>query len=76
MAGDPATRAIVIAELSRRLRNDAAGSKADASVTAQGDCVLAVLTADCAPVALVSREGIVGAVHAGWCGGSPTRNGD
>ena len=45
-----------------------AGSKADASVTAQGDCVLAVLTADCAPVALVSREGIVGAVHAGWRG--------
>jgi serine/threonine-protein kinase len=32
MAGDPATRAIVIAELSRRLRKDAAGSKADTSL--------------------------------------------
>jgi hypothetical protein len=45
-----------------------AGSKADASVAAQEGCVLAVLTADCAPVALVSSEGIVGAVHAGWRG--------
>jgi len=45
-----------------------AGAKADASVAAQGGCVLAVLTADCAPVALVSPEGVVGAVHAGWRG--------
>jgi polyphenol oxidase len=45
-----------------------AGSKADASVAAERGCVLAVLTADCAPLALVSREGVVGAVHAGWRG--------
>ena len=45
-----------------------AGAKADASLTAAGGCVLAVLTADCAPVALVSREGVVAAVHAGWRG--------
>jgi YfiH family protein len=45
-----------------------AGTKADASVTAVAGCALAVLTADCAPVALVSREGVMGAVHAGWRG--------
>jgi purine-nucleoside/S-methyl-5'-thioadenosine phosphorylase / adenosine deaminase len=47
---------------------DGAGSKGDASVTATDGCVLAVLTADCAPVALVSSEGVVAAVHAGWRG--------
>jgi polyphenol oxidase len=46
----------------------AAGSKADAAMTADAGCVLAVLTADCAPVALVSTEGIVAVVHAGWRG--------
>jgi hypothetical protein len=45
-----------------------AGAKADASVSAATGCVLAVLTADCAPVALVSPEGVVAAVHAGWRG--------
>jgi len=45
-----------------------AGSKADATVTAEPGCVLAVLTADCAPVALVSPEGVAAAVHAGWRG--------
>src|SRR5437762_2599450 len=45
-----------------------AGSKADASVTAEASCVLAVLAADCAPLALISPEGVVGAVHAGWRG--------
>lgn len=47
---------------------DGAGSRADAAVTAQAGCPLAVLTADCAPVALASEEGVVGAVHAGWAG--------
>ena len=47
---------------------EGAGARADASVTDRPGCVLAVLTADCAPVALVSREGVVGAVHAGWRG--------
>jgi hypothetical protein len=45
-----------------------AGSTADASVTAEAGCVLTVLAGDCAPVALVSPEGVVGAVHAGWVG--------
>jgi YfiH family protein len=45
-----------------------AGERADAAVTAQPGCAVAVLTADCAPVALVSIEGIVAAVHAGWRG--------
>ena len=45
-----------------------AGTKADASVTAEPGCVLAVLAADCAPIALVSREGVVAVVHAGWRG--------
>ncbi len=47
---------------------DGAGTKADASLTRQTGCVLAVLTADCAPVALVSPAGVVAAVHAGWRG--------
>jgi hypothetical protein len=45
-----------------------AGTRADASVTAGAGCALAVLTADCAPVALLSPEGVVAAVHAGWRG--------
>ena len=45
-----------------------AGAKADAAVSAEARCVLAVLAADCAPVALLSREGVVGVVHAGWRG--------
>lgn len=45
-----------------------AGSKADASVSTTEGCVLAALTADCAPVALVSPEGVIAAVHAGWRG--------
>jgi hypothetical protein len=40
---------------------------ADASVSTEPDAVLAILTADCAPVALVG-PGVVGAVHAGWRG--------
>ena len=45
-----------------------AGTTADAAVTDQSGCALAVLTADCAPVALVGSEGSVGVVHAGWAG--------
>jgi YfiH family protein len=44
-----------------------AGSRADASVTAALDAVLAVQTADCAPVVLVGN-GAVGVAHAGWRG--------
>lgn len=42
--------------------------EADALVTSLDGVVLSVNTADCAPVALVGRRGVVGAVHAGWKG--------
>jgi len=43
--------------------------EADAAVTSVPDCVLAILTADCLPVAFASRDGDeVGAAHAGWRG--------
>lgn len=45
-----------------------AGAVADAAVTADPRGALAVLTADCAPVALASPEGVIGVAHAGWRG--------
>jgi polyphenol oxidase len=42
--------------------------QADAMVTAATGLVVSVNTADCAPVALVSGEGVIGVVHAGWRG--------
>jgi YfiH family protein len=51
-----------------RAPGDGAGARADASVTDQAGCALAVLTADCAPVVLGSREGPIGVAHAGWAG--------
>lgn len=45
-----------------------AGEEADASVTVHPGAALATFTADCAPVALLSEEGPIGAVHAGWRG--------
>lgn len=51
-----------------RTPGDGAGSRADAAVTTEAGCALAVLTADCAPVALGSPEGVVGVAHAGWRG--------
>lgn len=44
-----------------------AAPQADAAVSAEAHAVLSILTADCAPVALVA-PGVVGAVHAGWRG--------
>lgn len=44
------------------------GEEGDALVTASPRAGLAVFTADCAPVALASPEGVVAAVHAGWAG--------
>ncbi len=42
---------------------------ADASVATKPGKVLAIMTADCLPVLLVSRDGkVVGAAHAGWRG--------
>jgi YfiH family protein len=40
----------------------------DALVTRSADAVLAVFTADCAPVAFASPDGVVGVAHAGWRG--------
>lgn len=40
----------------------------DALVSLDGNVALGVLVADCAPVALVSSEGVFAAVHAGWRG--------
>jgi YfiH family protein len=45
-----------------------AGRQADALVTDHPAAAVAVFTADCGPVALLSREGPVAAVHAGWRG--------
>lgn len=40
----------------------------DSLVSVGAGFCLAVLTADCAPVALSSREGVLAAVHVGWRG--------
>lgn len=47
-----------------------AGAEADAAVTGVPGAVVAVQTADCAPILLASTSGrlVVGAVHAGWRG--------
>lgn len=48
---------------------DAERPKADALVTDRPGLLLAIVTADCAPVLLADREaGVIGAVHAGWKG--------
>lgn len=44
-----------------------AGAEADGSVTATPGAVLAVQTADCAPV-LLRGPGVIGVAHAGWRG--------
>jgi polyphenol oxidase len=45
-----------------------AGEDADAAVTRTTGAVLAVHTADCAPIALVAEGGAVAVAHAGWRG--------
>jgi YfiH family protein len=47
---------------------DGGGAEGDALVSDHPACCLAVFTADCAPIALASPEGVLGAVHAGWRG--------
>jgi YfiH family protein len=46
----------------------AAGTEADAAVATGRGAALAVRTADCAPVAFASPEGVLGVAHAGWKG--------
>jgi YfiH family protein len=48
--------------------DDQVGHRADALVTTRRDIALAIFTADCAPIALASPEGAIGAIHAGWRG--------
>lgn len=49
--------------------SDDARPHADALVTAKSGMLLAIVTADCAPILLADREaGVVGAAHAGWRG--------
>ena len=47
---------------------DHCGAPADAAVTSCTDAALTIRTADCAPIAIFSRNGVLGAVHAGWHG--------
>ena len=47
---------------------ECSGEPADAAVSAAPGVALAVLSADCAPVALASPEGVIGVAHAGWRG--------
>jgi purine-nucleoside/S-methyl-5'-thioadenosine phosphorylase / adenosine deaminase len=56
------TRVVVVTEPAEH-----AGTDADAALTVTPGCALAVMTADCAPVALLADEA-VGVVHAGWRG--------
>jgi polyphenol oxidase len=49
-------------------RTVACAGTADALVTDTSELALAVLTADCASIALGSPEGVLAAVHAGWRG--------
>ena len=44
------------------------GETADAAISTARGAALAVLTADCAPIALASPERILGVIHAGWRG--------
>jgi YfiH family protein len=47
---------------------EGAGIDADAAVTAVPGAALAVQVADCAPVALIGSNGVVGIAHVGWRG--------
>ena len=46
----------------------ATGHAADGAVSAASGVALAILVADCAPVAFASRDGVIGVAHAGWRG--------
>ncbi len=42
--------------------------RADAIITTEPNVVLSVITADCAPIALWTNDGVIAVVHAGWKG--------
>ena len=44
------------------------GAGADAAVTSCADAPLTIRTADCAPIAIYSSNGVIAVVHAGWRG--------
>ena len=44
------------------------GQEGDALATARDGLALLIRTADCAPLAFASAEGVVGVVHGGWRG--------
>jgi polyphenol oxidase len=58
---------LAVADPPRTLPARSSG-RADALVTSASSSALAILVADCAPIALASPEGVFGAVHAGWRG--------
>ena len=57
-----------IEQITQRNPQMLAGSIADAAITDQRNHAVSVITADCAPIALWTNGGVVGAVHAGWKG--------
>lgn len=54
--------------VSIREPGEATGVAADAAITVISNATLSVYTADCAPVVLVAKAGIIGIAHAGWRG--------
>jgi hypothetical protein len=63
------TQVIDVGALKESKDDGMAVPSADASVTTAPGQVLAIMTADCLPVLLASRDGkVVGAAHAGWRG--------
>jgi YfiH family protein len=60
---------VVVHDGSAALAREPAGPRADAAVTFEPGRVLAIMTADCLPVVLASRDGArLGVAHAGWRG--------
>jgi YfiH family protein len=57
------TNVVVVAGARRPL-----APRGDALVTTEADRALGIWVGDCAPVALVADEGVLGAAHAGWRG--------
>lgn len=66
---EPGPRRLHQVHGTRIVQPDEAPCDADGFIVREGDPWVAVSAADCAPVALVSRSGVVGALlHSGWRG--------